>query len=868
MAKYLILYTFFICSTLAAQSIVNKGSTILHTEAALFGIPQYSQEIWDIELANKTASDNVYTIPKTEILKMKAALDQRRLLTDNHTKTENRSDSKPSLGVNFNGNIQGNNVPPDNTMAVSKNGFVVSSINSNIIFTNSAGKLNFTQNLTDFYTLLDIGSSVYDSRILYDAELNRFVVMALHGNTSQTTKIVLAFSKYEDPSAGWYYYSIKGNPLNDPNWFDYPNVGMTQKDLFISGLIRNSDGDWQYSILFQLDKLKCFKGEPIAYKYYSDIKNEDGTKGFNIVPTHSAWSTYPSQKMHFISNVAQGGNKYYLHTIDGAVADDPVMTAKVVTGLQTALAPDGAQKGTPNVMNTFDSRIWNAMELNGIIHFGAHVNSPANTSSILYGRYDLATDKVSAQLYYDAKYDYGFPSIASIGDTENSDKVLINFLKTGKDIYPSQVAILCQGTGDTFDWGKEVTTKAGTGSVDALTDNRERWGDYTTVSRRFFDQKPEVWITGCYGRSGSYGTWLAQYFADSTSLYIDYTADSTAIVPGQSSTFSILSPKQYTIESWTFEGGSPASSTSKNPKIKYTGFGTYDVTVKLIDNMGIAHTIVKKDYITVAPKVIAPLANFEASNDTIYQGQLVQFSDKSINDPIQFIWTFQNGIPNASKEKNPLIQYTKKGSHYVNLSVKNIAGQDNEIKQKFITVLEVSAPIANFNATKTNAAVNEEIIFNDLTTNYPLSWKWSFPGGNPAASTERNPKVTYSATGNYDVTLEATNALTSGTVTKTSYVSIGAVGTHDEEWIKNVSVYPNPLYSGDKLNVLFFFEKGIEASITISNAAGRTVKHLLRQKVKAGENQLSFSTQMLTSDTYFLTIETSEGRKVLPFTIL
>lgn len=851
-----------------AQTIINKGSSIYKTEPAIYGVPQLTQELWDVELANKTASDNVYAIPRAEILKMKSALDQKRQTATHFTQSASRSESTPYVGVNFNGNLQGNNVPPDNTMAVSKNGFVVSSINSNIIFTNSGGKLNFTQNLTDFYTFLDIGSSVYDSRVLYDVELNRFVVLALHGNTPQTTKILLAFSKYEDPSAGWYYYSIKGNPLNDQNWFDYPNVGMTQKDLFISGLIRDNAGDWQYSILFQLDKKKCFSGEQASYKYYSDIVNADGTKGFNIVPTHSAWSSYPSQKMHFISNIAQGGDKYHLHTIDGAVADDPGMTAKVVTGLQTALAPDGAQKGTANVMNTFDSRIWNAMELNGTIHFGAHVNSPANTSAIMYGRYDLATDKVSADLFYDAKFDYGFPSIAAMGDSESSDKVLINFLKTGKDMFPSQVAILCEGTGDVFDWGKEVTTKLGTGAVNALTENRERWGDYTTVSRRFFDQKPEVWITGCYGRSGSYGTWLAQYFADTTSVYIDYIADSTAILPGQSSTFSIVSPKNYTLESWSFEGGSPATSTIKNPKIKYNALGTYDVTLQLKDNTGKSHTIVKKDFITVVFKPIAPIANFTSNEDTIYQGQFVTFADNSTNDPLQYTWTFQNGIPNASKEKNPTIQYTKKGSHYVNLSVRNTAGQDNEIKQKFITVLEVAAPVAEFSASNTSVMTDQEITFNDLTTNYPISWKWSFPGGIPATSTERNPTVKYSAQGKYDVTLEATNALSSSTITKSGFINVGSSSTKDADWLKNAIVFPNPIAQGDKVNMTFTFDEAREAKIFIVKNNGQVVKNLVDQRIKRGENILSFDSSMLIQGSYYMVIETALGKRALAFMIM
>jgi PKD repeat protein len=849
-------------------SQVNIGSSILRTEAGVFGIPQNNDNLWEIELVNKTASDNVYAIPKADIIKMKEELNQRRAMMpeSEDKKVASRSDLKPVIGINFNGNIQGANVPPDNSMAVSKNGFVVSSINSNIIFTNG-GKLNFTQNLNDFFTFLDIGSSVYDSRILYDVELNRFMVLALHGNTAQTTKIVLAFSKQEDPSAGWYYYSIKGNPLNDPNWFDYPNVGMTQKDLFISGLIRNSEGDWQYSILFQVDKLKCFNGEQTQYKYYSDIKNEDGTPGFNIVPTHSAWSKYPAQKMHFISNIAQGGNKYHLHTIDGSVADNPSMTAKTITGFQTALAPDGAQKGTSNVMNTFDSRIWNAMELNGIIHFGAHVNSPSNTSGILYGRYNTATDKVSADLYYDSKYDLGFPSIASLGDTESSDKMLINYLKTGKDIYPSQAAIICEGTENTFDWGKEIITKSGTGFVNALTENRERWGDYTTVSRRFNAQKPEVWITGCYGLAGSYGTWLAQYFADSTT-YVDYSADKTTINPNQSSTFTILSPSQYTIESWAFEGGTPSTSTSKNPSIKYGNFGTYDVTLNLKDKDGKSFSILKENYITVMAAIIAPVCDFKVDQDTIYQGQVAKFSDDSKNDPIKFNWTFQNGIPNTSNLKSPEIQYQKKGSYFVNLTVKNIAGSDSETKQKFITVLEVAAPQADFNSSKTSAVIDEEITFNDLTTNYPISWKWSFPGGIPETSTEKNPKVKYPSIGKYDVTLEAKNALTSNTITKTGYINIGSVATKELPWIHDVNLYPNPVRLGDKINVAFSFENPVDATFSIVNNNGVLVKKLVSQKVKSGENIFVFSTQQLSQGNYFFVIESSVGRKSIGFSVL
>jgi PKD repeat protein len=64
-------------------------------------------------------------------------------------------------------------------------------------------------------------------------------------------------------------------------------------------------------------------------------------------------------------------------------------------------------------------------------------------------------------------------------------------------------------------------------------------------------------------------------------------------------------------------------------------------------------------------------------------------------------------------------------------------------------------PVAEFTAEKTNITIGESVQFNDLTQNEPTSWQWSFPGGTPSSSNEKNPKVSYNLPGEYDVTLEA-----------------------------------------------------------------------------------------------------------------
>ncbi len=55
----------------------------------------------------------------------------------------------------------------------------------------------------------------------------------------------------------------------------------------------------------------------------------------------------------------------------------------------------------------------------------------------------------------------------------------------------------------------------------------------------------------------------------------------------------------------------------------------------------------------------------------------------------------------------------------------------------------------------------------------PTSFKWEFPGGTPATSTDRHPVVQYSAPGVYDVTLIVTNLSgRSDTLTKTAYIKV------------------------------------------------------------------------------------------------
>lgn len=67
---------------------------------------------------------------------------------------------------------------------------------------------------------------------------------------------------------------------------------------------------------------------------------------------------------------------------------------------------------------------------------------------------------------------------------------------------------------------------------------------------------------------------------------------------------------------------------------------------------------------------------------------------------------------------------------------------------------------------------NGFIRFLDESLYDATSWEWTFEGGFPSTSTEKNPLVRYDELGCFDVTLKATNALGSSTITEECYIEV------------------------------------------------------------------------------------------------
>jgi PKD repeat protein len=81
---------------------------------------------------------------------------------------------------------------------------------------------------------------------------------------------------------------------------------------------------------------------------------------------------------------------------------------------------------------------------------------------------------------------------------------------------------------------------------------------------------------------------------------------------------------------------------------------------------------------------------------------------------------------------------------------------------------------AEFTVSNQYPCPGGSVQFTDLSSGIPTSWSWTFTGGTPATSNAQNPTVTYAAAGSYNVTLVATNASGSKSLTKTAFINSAA----------------------------------------------------------------------------------------------
>jgi carboxyl-terminal processing protease len=110
----------------------------------------------------------------------------------------------------------------------------------------------------------------------------------------------------------------------------------------------------------------------------------------------------------------------------------------------------------------------------------------------------------------------------------------------------------------------------------------------------------------------------------------DFTGSPTTLPMGNSVQFTDKSTNNPTSWSWTFEGGTPSTSTSQNPLISYSTPGIFDVTLVATNSAGSGTKFIP-NYITVTGGTVSYCASHSNSNALEYIGKvdIASFSNSS-----------------------------------------------------------------------------------------------------------------------------------------------------------------------------------------------------------------------------------------------
>ncbi len=124
------------------------------------------------------------------------------------------------------------------------------------------------------------------------------------------------------------------------------------------------------------------------------------------------------------------------------------------------------------------------------------------------------------------------------------------------------------------------------------------------------------------------------------------------------------------------------------------------------------------------------------------------------------------------KAGNYDITYSAFGYHAQTITV---SVTDRQATNLDVQLQPAGPVLADFYASDTTLSAGDAADFFDASYGDSIvSWNWSFPGGDPASSTDQNPQgIVYNQLGQYDVTLTVTDSSgAQSQITKTNYITV------------------------------------------------------------------------------------------------
>lgn len=154
---------------------------------------------------------------------------------------------------------------------------------------------------------------------------------------------------------------------------------------------------------------------------------------------------------------------------------------------------------------------------------------------------------------------------------------------------------------------------------------------------------------------------------------------------------------------------------------------------------------------------------YQRGTDGVYLGtrRAVYYRNSSMSD-----WQLYNTSLPASTVSNTLV-IDYRNRKILNATNRSVWECD---------LYEPPQTVATISASSTNVSCVRDTVFfvdHSAVTDSNVTWQWSFPGGNPSSSTQREQAVVYSAPGSYSVTLTVSDVYGSDTQTLNNFITVG-----------------------------------------------------------------------------------------------
>jgi hypothetical protein len=414
--------------------------------------------------------------------------------------------SNPIIGESWEGLGVNGMIPPDNAGAISGAGNIVTCINSRIGYFDEQGNNLFDQSLSDFFSPVNAGATVFDPKVEYSKYHNRFIVVALDGNSPSSSRLLFAFSKTSDPMDGFWLYSLVANTCESNVWFDYPNIGVSVQELFVSGNLFNAADDFQQSVVFQLGLDDVWTGGTLSGVIYCDIEENGflGGNAFTVKPLSLGWGATTNGII--LVSCDSGTNDFFYYYINNSLGNSPVLNAYSCSGENSWSTPGNVQQlGSTQLLDGGGTRIRDAFYQNNRIYTVSGADRSDGFGGIMYSEIEYSSGNMLDQVIYGGSgVDYSYPSIEPWGTNLNSwdGTTVIGYLRSNSSIFPQFRAVKHNTNGT---WVNDILLKSGESPIEF-----DRWGDYIDGCIRENAGQAEVWFFGQYGLGDNYGNWVSQ----------------------------------------------------------------------------------------------------------------------------------------------------------------------------------------------------------------------------------------------------------------------------------------------------------------------------------------------------------------------